>query len=207
MTIGHRRGCQKCEPGILLHEKRNDENDPREKCAQWRKTLALQLQEQKDAAQNDESAVRVVERMRKDAVDPQHRERRGQQKRHETERRQDAAQKMDQNPPRQNCPQAANDRAVQHVVKEDPAGELDQERLNQKSSGSVRKRKIAIRKIAEGNPVGVFQNIAEVPENREPRILPYDDCGSAEKKERAAAQSHRTQRSRSRNWRASRSGS
>src|ERR1700693_4719086 len=81
---GQRRGCQKREPGILLYEKRNDENDPREKCAKRRKTLAFQLEKQKDAAQDDEGAVGVVERMRKDAVDPQRRERRGQEKRRQT---------------------------------------------------------------------------------------------------------------------------
>jgi len=119
--------------------------------------------------------------MRKDAVDPQDRKRRGQEERHETERRHNAAQNMNQNPPRQNRPQAAHDRAVRHVVKKDSASQLDEQRLNQKSYGSVRKREVAIGEIAEGNPVGVFQNIAEVPENREPGILPYDDGGGAQK--------------------------
>jgi hypothetical protein len=89
---------------------------------------------------------------------------------------------MNQNPPRQNCPEAAHDRAVQHVVKKDSASQLDEQRLDEKSCGSVRKREIAIGEIAEGNPVRVFQDIAEVPENREPGILPHDDGGRAQEK-------------------------
>ena len=79
---------------------------------------------------------------------------------------------MDQNPPGEDCSQSAHDRAVQHVVKKDPARKTNEQGLNQKRYRSVRKRKIAVREIAEGNSVGIFQNVAEVPENRQPEILP-----------------------------------
>jgi hypothetical protein len=69
------------------------------------------------------------------------------------------------------------------MVKEDSSGEPNEQRLDQKSCGSVWKWKIAIREITERNAVGIFQNVAEVPENRQPRILPHDDGGGAEEKE------------------------
>ena len=113
--------------------------------------------------------------MRKDAVDSQHHERRGQQKRDTAERGQCAVQKMDQDAPGQDGPQAAHDRAVQHVMKVNSSGKPDEQRLDQKSCRREWERKIAVWKIAEGNPVGVFQNIAEVPEDRQPGILPNDN--------------------------------
>jgi hypothetical protein len=37
---------------------------------------------------------------------------------------------VDQNPPRENCPEAANDCAVQRMVKENPASQFDEQGLN-----------------------------------------------------------------------------
>jgi len=68
-------------------------------------------------------------------------------------------------------------------MKVDSPCDPDEQRLDHKSYGRVRERKIAIGKIAEGNPVGVFQNVAEVPENRQARILPEDNCGGCQEKE------------------------
>ncbi len=69
------------------------------------------------------------------------------------------------------------------MVKKDAAAELDEQRLDQESTGSVRKREIAVRGSAEGNSVGIFQNVAKVPQNGKPGILPDDDRGGAQEEE------------------------
>ena len=69
------------------------------------------------------------------------------------------------------------------MVKEDSPREPDEQRLNQKSSGSVGKREIAVGNVAERNSVGVFEDVAEIPENSQSGILPHDGCGRTEEKE------------------------
>src|SRR5579863_6546070 len=135
------------------------------------------MQEEHDAAKNGEGAVGIVERVRKNAINSEHRERCGQQKGHEPERGQSAAQNLEQNLPRQNGCQSAHDRAVDDMMKEDSPRKPDEPRLDQKSSGRVGKWEIAVGEIAEGNSVGIFEDVAEVPEDRQARILPEGDGG------------------------------
>jgi hypothetical protein len=53
-------------------------------------------------------------------------------------------------------------------MKEDTSGEFDQGSLSQEREWSIGKGKIAIRNVPERNPMGVLQDIAEIPQNAEP---------------------------------------
>src|SRR5579864_1921562 len=88
---------------------------------------------------------------------------------------------MNEYSPRQQSCHSARNRAVQHVVKKYAPGQPDEQRLNQKRSWSVRKRKVAIGNLAEGDPMRILEDVTQVPKHREPRVLPQDDRSGAYK--------------------------
>ena len=121
--------------------------------------------------------------MRVDAINSQNDERHRQEKRHEAECLHGGPQNMDQNAPSGDGPCAAHDRTIQDMMKENPAGQFDEQRVNQKCYRGVGKRKITVGNIAERNAVGIFQDVAEVPKDGEPCILPRHNSGGPEKQE------------------------
>ena len=67
-------------------------------------------------------------------------------------------------------------------MKENAAGETNDRGLNQKRERRMREGKVAVRHLAEGDALGGVENVAEIEEDGDVRVLPEDDAGRREKK-------------------------
>jgi hypothetical protein len=66
----------------------------------------------------------------------------------------------------------------------DAAGQLDNRSLNEEGERGVGEREVAVWDLAEGDPVGAVEDIAEVPENGDVGVLPENDGGGCGEEER-----------------------
>ncbi len=88
-----------------------------------------------------------------------------------------SCKRMQRDAPCEHCAEAAHDGCVQHVMKEDAAGEPDDGCLDEECERRVGEGEIAIGKLAVGDARGGVEYVAEVPEDGDVRILPEDDGG------------------------------
>ena len=93
-------------------------------------------------------------------------------------------QEVQKDAPSKKGREATGGRGVDHVVKKHTARQFDERGLCQKSQWRVGQRKIAVRNVAQRNAVRIFQDVAEVPENPEPEVLPQDDSSGSKKESR-----------------------
>ncbi len=135
--------------------------------------------------QEPEAAVAVVLRAGHDAVDAQENERRGEQQSQRPRGGYAPAQRGQRDSPRQHRAQAAGDRDIEHVVKKDPARQADDRGLDEKRERRVRQGEVAIGHLAEGDALRGVENVAEIEEHRDVRILPKHHAGSRGKKRRS----------------------
>jgi hypothetical protein len=71
---------------------------------------------------------------------------------------------------------------IEHVVKENAAGETNDRGLREKRERRMRQGKVAVGHLAEGDALRGVENVAEIEQNRDVRILPEHDGGRREKK-------------------------
>ena len=58
------------------------------------------------------------------------------------------------------------------MVKEDPAGEADDRGLHKKRERRVRQGKVAVRHLAEGDALRGVEDVAQIEQDRDVRVLP-----------------------------------
>ena len=85
-------------------------------------------------------------------------------------------------PPRQDRAEAAGDCDIEHMVKKDPARQADNRGWKKKRERRVREWKVAIGHLPEGDALRSVENVAEIEEHRDVRILPKHHAGSRGKK-------------------------
>ena len=69
-------------------------------------------------------------------------------------------------------------------MKDDAARKTDDRGLNEKRQGRVRQGKIAVGNLAEGDALGSIENVAEIEENGDVRVLPKHHAGGGRKQRR-----------------------
>src|SRR5947199_2410492 len=112
--------------------------------------------------------------MREDAVDPEKRERKTQQKRRLRRSARDEV--------RQRAGRAARDGGVGDVMPPRASEDFDDQRLQHERERRVRKREVAIRHVAGGDAGCALENVARIPQHGETAVLPNADGGAGEKK-------------------------
>src|SRR2546429_5811703 len=123
--------------------------------------------------------------MWKYAVDAEHSQRKSE---HESNRPRVCyafTQQIQNDLPRHHSRRATDNRAVNDRVPKDTPAELDDRGLNQKSQRWIWKGEIAIRHITQRHAICILEDVAEIPQNREPRILPNDNGRRRQKQRRA----------------------
>jgi hypothetical protein len=71
------------------------------------------------------------------------------------------------------------------VVKEDATRETNDRGLKKKSERRVRQWEVAVGNLAEGDALGGVEDVTEIEEDGDVRVLPQDDAGGRSKKRRS----------------------
>src|SRR5437868_67013 len=103
--------------------------------------------------------------MRKDAVDPQNHEWKGEQERRYFWVRHCITKNMQQDPPRKHSREAADHACVGDVMPIDRTGVADKRRLHQKRERSVREWKIDVWHLPLGHACGIFKYAGHIIED------------------------------------------
>ena len=146
---------------------------------------SIELRKHSQRDYDPETAVAIVFRIGHDAIDAEENERRGGQQRQRPRSGHTPAQRGKRDPPRQHRAEAAGDCNVENMVKKDPARQADDCGLHEKSERRVRQGKVAIGHLAESDALRGVEDIAEIEEHRDVRVLPKHHAGGRGKKRRS----------------------
>ncbi len=182
----HRANCceQKWQAHILFEEERNADSHAGGETTCHSSFCLGRLQEP-EGNENPECALAVVFGNRNDAVDAENSNRRCHKQRdrpccaNRPARRHDIntfAERRESDSPGEHGAQPAHHCGIDHMMKEDAAGEVDDGRLKEKSKRRMDKRKVAIGHLPGCDARRAVEHVARVPQNRHVRVLPKHDA-------------------------------
>ncbi len=133
---------------VLLESERHRRDGAGDREAKGSRLVARR-EEQGDAAEDGETGIGVVERVRKDGVDAQRDERQCEDRREPIGRRHGTGQHSSRDEVREERRRAAAQRRIEDLDLVLSAEELDEERLDDELAGRLREREVAVGDVAE----------------------------------------------------------